>query len=224
MEGRRRPPLQRERQPAGPQEHRPRARPAELLLPDVLRPAQCPQRRDPCSLSHIIDDAAVFFLNGVELTRFNFNPGTVVSPTTFSDVSVGDAAAVGPVSLPANLLRPGTNVLAVEAHQINITSSDIVFGAQLDIVGGNVPSLTPGTPNNAAGSLPEFPDVYLNEFAAVAGALRDRIGDAEPWVEIHNAGPVPVALAGWTLNASSAQFCLGRSRRSRPHSNPASVN
>jgi hypothetical protein len=156
------------------------------------------------SLSHIIDDGAVFFLNGVELTRFNFNPGTVVSPTTFADVGVGDAVVVGPATLPANLLRPGTNVLAVQVHQNNLGSSDIVFGAQLDIVGGSVPGLTPGAPNNAAGSLPEFPAVYLNEFAAVAGALRDTAGDAEPWVEIHNAGPVPVALAGWTLNASSA--------------------
>ncbi len=156
------------------------------------------------SLSHIIDDGAVFFLNGAELTRFNFNPGTVVSPTTFADVGVGDAVVVGPTSLPANLLRPGTNVLAVQVHQNNLGSSDIVFGAQLDIVGGSVPGLTPGAPNNAAGSLPEFPAVFLNEFAAVAGTLRDNAGDAEPWVEILNAGPVPITLAGWTLNASTA--------------------
>jgi hypothetical protein len=154
------------------------------------------------SLSHIIDDAAVFYLNGQELTRFNFNPGTVVTPTTLADVGVGDAVVVGPVTLPANLLQAGTNVFAVEVHQNNLGSSDIVFGAQLDVVGGTQPGLTPGAPNNVASSLPEFPEVYLNEFSPVAGALRDNAGEAEPWVEIINSGLEPIQISGWTLNAS----------------------
>jgi len=156
------------------------------------------------ALSHIIDDGAVFYLNGQELTRFNFNPGTVVTPTTFSDVSVGDAALVGPVPLPVNLLQAGTNVFAAEVHQINLTSSDIVFGAQLDLLGGSLPGLTPGAPNNVTSNIPEFPAVFLNEFSPVAGTLRDALGEAEPWIEIINSGMEPIPISGWMLDASGA--------------------
>lgn len=156
------------------------------------------------SLSHLIDDGAVFYLNGQELTRFNFNPGTVVTPTSFADALVGDATIVGPLALPGSLLQAGTNVFAVEVHQINLTSSDLVFAAQLDLVGGSLPGLTPGAPNNVASALPEFPAVFLNEFSPVAGALRDALGEAEPWVEILNAGSEPVPISGWMLHASAA--------------------
>ncbi len=156
------------------------------------------------ALSHIIDDGAVFHLNGTELTRFNFAATTVVTPTSLAETGVGDAVVTGPLNLPASLLRQGTNVLAVQVHQNNTASSDIVFGAQLDIVGGTVASLSPGAPNNVVGSLPAFPAVFINELAPVAGTLRDAAGDAEPWVELLNAGNADELLTGWTLAVSGA--------------------
>lgn len=156
------------------------------------------------NLSHIIDDGAVFHLNGTEWSRFNFSQSTVVTPSTFAEATVDNAVVTGPANLPANLLRQGTNVLAVQVHQINATSSDVVFGAQLDIVGGTVASLTPGLPNNVAAVLPPFPDVFLNEFSPVGASLRDAAGDAEPWVELHNAGPTEQSLTGWTLTTAGS--------------------
>jgi hypothetical protein len=146
----------------------------------------------------------VFHLNGTELTRFNFAAATVVTPTSLAETGVGDAVVTGPLTLPASLLRQGTNVLAVQVHQNNTASSDIVFGAQLDIVGGTVASLSPGAPNNVAGSLPSFPAVFINELSPVAGTLRDSAGDAEPWIELLNAGATDEPLTGWTLAASGA--------------------
>ncbi len=96
-------------------------------------------------LSHVIDDGAVFHLNGSEITRYNFNAGTVVGPATPAAVTVGDAVSVGPVTLPANLLRPGTNVLAVQVHQSSLSSSDIVFGGQRPGVANPAPPVVAPT-------------------------------------------------------------------------------
>jgi spore coat protein CotH len=48
-------------------------------------------------------------------------------------------------------------------------------------------------------------DVRLNEFAAQnAGEVTDEAGDADPWVEIHNLGPGPMALNGFYLTDDPA--------------------
>jgi len=83
----------------------------------------------PLRLRHVIDDGAVFYLNGSELYRVGMtNP---ITYTTFAARTVGDASLEGPFDLPAANLS-GTNVLAVEVHQVNAISTDLVFGAALD--------------------------------------------------------------------------------------------
>lgn len=154
-------------------------------------------------LTHIIDDGAVFHLNGKEWTRFNMPGDAVITPTTLATPSVGDAVRVGPVTLPGALLRAGTNTLAVEVHQSSSGSSDIVFGAQLDLKGGLVAGLSPGAANPVSTSLPEFPAVHLNELAPLGTSDRDATGTAEPWVELRNSGTSDVALGGWQLQGSA---------------------
>ncbi len=155
------------------------------------------------SLGHVLDDGAVFHLNGTELTRVSMPDGPITH-ATLASATVGDAAFVGPIALPAQALVAGTNVLAVEVHQASAGSSDIVFGAVLDLVGGTVASRTPGEPNSVAAPMSPFPDVRLNELQSVAGTLRDRLGEAEPWVELLNHGDETVSLNGWTLSGSGA--------------------
>ncbi len=76
--------------------------------------------------------AAVFYLNGVEVERFNMPPGPVNAETT-ADSAVGNVRYEGPVVMPSELLRQGTNTLAVEVHQNLAFSPDVVFGADLSI-------------------------------------------------------------------------------------------
>ena len=84
----------------------------------------------PLRLRHVIDDGAVFYLNGSELYRVGMtNP---ISSATFAARTVGDASVEGPYDLPAASLLSGTNVFAAEVHQVNATSSDLAFGAGLD--------------------------------------------------------------------------------------------
>lgn len=87
--------------------------------------------------SNLVDDGAVFYLNGVEVNRrFMPAPPAIISYGTFASNHEADAFDVftlfGPV-VETNLVT-GTNVLAVEVHQSTSGSSDIVFGLALSAV------------------------------------------------------------------------------------------
>src|SRR5690606_13512933 len=78
------------------------------------------------------DDGAIVYINGVEVLRVNMPTGTVTydqyasatvdgsNETTFFEDVIDPAA-----------LQIGTNVIAVEIHQTNPTSSDISFDLEL---------------------------------------------------------------------------------------------
>jgi hypothetical protein len=81
------------------------------------------------NLTHFIDDGAVFYINGVEATRFKMNPGIVSSSTTAS--VGGEAVITGPVTISSSAAVVGTNRISVEVHQNAPGSSDIVFALEL---------------------------------------------------------------------------------------------
>lgn len=85
------------------------------------------------------DDGAAVYLNGVEVHRSNL-PSGPLSYTTTASVSVegADEATYETVDLSPSLLIEGTNVIAVEVHQINATSSDVSF--DLELVAARVPA------------------------------------------------------------------------------------
>lgn len=82
-------------------------------------------------LNTVIDDGAVFYINGVEVYRLGMDKG-IVEYGTFALRSVDDAMAEGPFTIPADSLVNGDNVIAVEVHQQKIDSSDLAFGLTLD--------------------------------------------------------------------------------------------
>ncbi|HEY0549149.1 MAG TPA: alkaline phosphatase family protein, partial [Verrucomicrobiae bacterium] len=83
--------------------------------------------------SNLIDDGAVFHLNGAEYARIRLNGA--VSSTTFASTSPGSGSAYETIFLTATNLVPGDNVLAVEVHQATANSSDAVFGMNLTAYG-----------------------------------------------------------------------------------------
>ena len=146
------------------------------------------------------------YLTGVEVLRQNIEANAIVDSTTFATVVVGDAAVTGPFALGVVALLPGTNVLAVEVHQANAGSSDIVWGGELVLGGTSLAAFTPGAPNNVAGSTASLPPVFLSEVVPNnTGGIRDGAGEREPGVELVNQGSEPVSLAGWALSDSFAQ-------------------
>lgn len=82
--------------------------------------------------SNLIDDGAIYYLNGREIQRIGMAAGAVTY-NTFANVTVGDATIYTVFTIPAagSSIRIGNNVLAVETHNVNATSSDTVFATSL---------------------------------------------------------------------------------------------
>ncbi|HKS37832.1 MAG TPA: Ig-like domain-containing protein, partial [Verrucomicrobiae bacterium] len=92
---------------------------------------------DPAGFSSIVvrlkrDDGAVIYVNGVEAHRSNM-PGGTISYTSLADELVDgtDESTFFTSVLDSGLFTSGPNVVAVEIHQINVTSSDISFDLEL---------------------------------------------------------------------------------------------
>ena len=83
-------------------------------------------------LRTLIDDGAVFYLNGAELMRQNM-PAGPVSYTNLASSPIAIAGITGPFSLPATNLVTGTNVFAVELHRVNSVANAVAFGAELSV-------------------------------------------------------------------------------------------
>ena len=79
------------------------------------------------------DDGAVVYLNGVEVFRSNLPTGAV-SYLTLATNTVSGTDEVTSVAFTAGTaaLRAGTNLFAVEIHQVSTNSSDIAFDLALD--------------------------------------------------------------------------------------------
>jgi hypothetical protein len=154
-------------------------------------------------ISTILDDGAVFYLNGQEIFRQGMLDGAV-NYSTFASPGVGDAVLTGPFIVPGGALLGGDNVLAVEVHQSSAASSDVVFGMTLETTYDTVTRYTPGLANSVRATLPPFPPLWLNEalpnnFFLGTNGITDRFGEREPWVELYNGGTTNLSLNGYSL-------------------------
>ncbi len=100
------------------------------------------------------DDGFVAYLNGVEIARMNLgNPGEEVAynqttdePDHEANIYQGGSPDYFNVADPQNLLVEGTNVIAIQGHNISLTSSDMSFIPFLSIGRsglGHVPQVSP---------------------------------------------------------------------------------
>ncbi len=137
------------------------------------------------SLRPVVDDGLIAYLNGTEVWRIGVNDP--VTSATLASRSVTDASYEGPFSIPSTGLVSGTNVLAVEVHQVTANSSDIVFGLQLD----DVSTVTNAPGGSSATNLP----VAFNEISSVT--------NAQFWIELVNLGTQSVALDNLVLSRFS---------------------
>ena len=79
------------------------------------------------TLNILRDDGALVYLNGAEILRDNLPGGTVSYTTTAIDNSEDTTS----ITIDSSLIQAGTNVLAVEVHQVSGTSSDLSFDLSL---------------------------------------------------------------------------------------------
>ena len=127
------------------------------------------------TLDNIVDDGAVYYLNGQEIGRVGMPGGNVVYNTPAAR-NIGEPKEEQNVlpGINAGLIVKGTNVLAVEVHQVALNSPDLVFGARLKGAG---PALGPAQGQTEA---------VFNEI---------RPGTAgKGFIEFYNTGVQPISL------------------------------
>ena len=103
---------------------------------------------DSLEITHQIDDGALFFINGTEVSGFNVASGA--GPETLASPSTGNASAQS-FAIPADSLVAGSNRISVEVHQSSTGSSDIVFGLKIDARFALTPFI-PGAPYRNSGN------------------------------------------------------------------------
>jgi hypothetical protein len=84
--------------------------------------------------SNYIDDGAVFYLNGYEIYRTNMPAGQVFNSTTTGSSICPNATCPMVFSLTGNALSnlvTGTNIMAVEVHNVQLNTADITFEGAL---------------------------------------------------------------------------------------------
>ncbi|MBK8000700.1 MAG: lamin tail domain-containing protein [Verrucomicrobia bacterium] len=135
--------------------------------------------------THLTDDAAVFYLNGIEAARFNLPAAP--APIDYLTTAPGshEANVFETTTLSMASLLPGENILAVEVHQSSFDSSDIVFGMRLDaLIITNNPALA---------------GIKINEVLANARNSTNTDGTITDWVELYNPSNGSIDLSGMSL-------------------------
>ncbi|MDA0811665.1 MAG: lamin tail domain-containing protein, partial [Verrucomicrobia bacterium] len=108
------------------------------------------------TIGNVLDDGAVYYLNGQELGRVRIAGGDVTWQTVATKVPEEGVLEEGVISVDGSaFLVPGRNVIAVEVHNESARSSDLVFGATVSIsassAGAVINEVAPG-----AGGFVEF--------------------------------------------------------------------
>ncbi len=150
-------------------------------------PVAAAETHGPGLLRLWVDDGAIVYLNGEELTRVRMPAGAVTCQTLASDYPIGSNGQWENFEVPLAALRLGVNVLAAEVHQRTVYSSDICFWLELSV-------RLSGQHTNfkiSAGNEPvvlSTPEGVLADSAPALSVLRDasygrRAGDPDgPWV------------------------------------------
>ena len=145
------------------------------------------------------DDGYVLYLNG---TRVAASAGLSANPPAYNQS--GGTATDPPTALVdltsrLNLLVHGTNVLAMQVHNANLSGSTDCFGSPIlmAIVG------------NVGGVDDPRARVVINELLANSPARPTAGGDGDTgldWIELYNPGPVPVDLSDLYLSDDRADL------------------
>lgn len=94
----------------------------------------------------VVDDGLVAYINGAEAGRIRITNDAPVSFNAFTDGSSpesGDVHGMNEVLLNTSALVQGNNLLAIQLHQVNTGSSDVVLSIQLV---GEISEFTPVGP------------------------------------------------------------------------------
>ncbi len=152
----------------------------------------------PLQLVVQYDDGFVAYINGVEVARRRiglpntFTPHDVVADSDNTGSPLNETISL---DLPSRLLKEGSNVLAVQVHNSNISSTDLFMRADLRTGSGRTLSAGNTTWKYHVGTVEPVPEPTGEEEEATA----EGPDSAADWIELHNTGAEDVNLTGWSL-------------------------
>jgi len=166
------------------------------------------------TLKLFVDDGAVVYVNGTEIGRYMMNAGIPTFDTYANAVNEGDYVSY---DVPKALLKQGENLIAVEVHQSNASSSDCIFDLQMDctlsettsdIVTDPIFTRTLSSDMNLKAVFEEstviIPDddatIVINEVVSDNTDVMDEFGVKEDYIELYNTGEKDVNIAGWYIS------------------------
>ena len=144
--------------------------------------------------SNLIDDGAVFYINGTEFARVRMTVSAITA-NTFASVTAPEGSFTN-MTIPSALLVAGDNVLAVEVHQADPSSSDIVFGTA--VIVSPLPEAPPTITLQPASA-----NVWERDGAAFTVTVNSL---GTPQFQWFKSGAAIVSATNSTLSFSNAQF------------------
>ena len=129
------------------------------------------------------DDGVVVYLNGTEVKRLYMPAGAVTASTLSTGHETGNNYETYDLSSARNLLVAGTNVIAVEVHQVAGSSSDLTFDLALAVEAGGPPP--PPPPHDI---LRRSAWSYWDRGGDLGSAWRARAFDDDAWAS--GGGPL----------------------------------
>jgi len=134
----------------------------------------------------MLDDGAIFYLNGREARRVRI-PNGPVTFSTIADTNILNATEEV-ITIPSTDLVIGDNVIAVDVHQEHATaaqtSSDVVFGMKLDAE----------VSTSAAGT-----GLVLNEVLPINASFQNPDGSFAGWIELYNPTAAAIDVTDMSL-------------------------
>ncbi len=179
--------------------------------------AQAPKSNDSFTLNFTVDDGIIVYVNGTEAGRYNMPSGTV-SYNQYATSYAPNNPDTGEMTLSASLFRKGSNTIAVELHNNNATSTDLLWDAEITTTASTTEptfyatepeiALPSGTVKLTASYRPlteselaeqGISPVRINEISGSNNSLVNDYFKKNDWIELYNTTDSEIDVEGMYL-------------------------
>ncbi len=176
-------------------------------------------KKDNFSLTVFVDDGAAVYVNGTEVGRTNM-PSGILSYSTFA--TIYNNGVYGTFNIPKNLLKEGNNLVAVEVHQCDLVSSDVIFDLELRCsiptesqtltnpvyVGTLLADISLKAVYEKTDEIIPEEVVFINEIVSSNNLITDEYGEKDDYIELYNSSDTDINIAGWYISDKPANPTL----------------
>ena len=189
-----------------------------------VRLTSAPAEADHFVLDMCVDDGAVVYVNGREVGRFNMPQGDVTFSTVALTYASNDPDEYS-LQIPYTYFQRGDNVVAVEVHNNNNTSSDIYWQGKLStyraeystdyVSTDSVYALPTSGSFDLVAVYEPVPDadlmaqgvapVRINEISGANDRYVNELFKRSDWIELYNTTDADIDLSGLYLSDDPLQ-------------------